>query len=30
VTQAVDRRDVILERAADLFARQGVAATTVR
>ena len=25
-----DRRDVILERAADLFARQGVAATTVR
>lgn len=26
----VDRRDVILERAADLFARQGVAATTVR
>jgi AcrR family transcriptional regulator len=24
------RRDVILERAADLFARQGVAATTVR
>ena len=30
MTQAVDRRDVILERAADLFARQGVAATTVR
>jgi TetR/AcrR family transcriptional regulator, cholesterol catabolism regulator len=34
VTQATsagsDRRDVILERAADLFARQGVAATTVR
>jgi AcrR family transcriptional regulator len=30
VTQAVDRRDIILERAADLFARQGVAATTVR
>lgn len=27
---AVDRRDVILDRAADLFARQGVAATTVR
>jgi AcrR family transcriptional regulator len=27
---AVDRRDVILERAADLFAKQGVAATTVR
>ncbi len=26
----VDRRDVILQRAADLFARQGVAATTVR
>ncbi|MCU1599944.1 MAG: TetR family transcriptional regulator [Frankiales bacterium] len=26
----VDRRDVILERAADLFAKQGVAATTVR
>jgi AcrR family transcriptional regulator len=26
----LDRRDVILERAADLFARQGVAATTVR
>lgn len=30
MTHAVDRRDVILERAADLFARQGVAATTVR
>ena len=26
----VDRRDVILQRAADLFAKQGVAATTVR
>jgi AcrR family transcriptional regulator len=26
----VDRREVILDRAADLFARQGVAATTVR
>lgn len=26
----VDRRDLILERAADLFARQGVASTTVR
>lgn len=26
----LDRRDVILQRAADLFARQGVAATTVR
>ena len=26
----LDRRDVILERAADLFAKQGVAATTVR
>lgn len=26
----VDRREVILERAADLFAKQGVAATTVR
>ena len=26
----LDRREVILERAADLFARQGVAATTVR
>ena len=26
----VDRRDVILERAAELFAKQGVAATTVR
>jgi AcrR family transcriptional regulator len=30
VTAAVDRREVILDRAADLFARQGVAATTVR
>jgi AcrR family transcriptional regulator len=30
VSQSVDRRDVILERAADLFAKQGVAATTVR
>lgn len=26
----LDRREVILERAADLFAKQGVAATTVR
>ena len=26
----VDRRDLILERAADLFAKQGVSATTVR
>lgn len=26
----LDRREVILDRAADLFARQGVAATTVR
>ncbi len=26
----IDRRDVILQRAADLFAKQGVAATTVR
>jgi AcrR family transcriptional regulator len=30
VATPVDRRDVILERAADLFAKQGVAATTVR
>ena len=30
VERPVDRRDVILERAADLFAKQGVAATTVR
>jgi AcrR family transcriptional regulator len=30
VTTSVDRRDVILARAADLFAKQGVAATTVR
>ena len=30
MTTSVDRRDVILERAADLFAKQGVAATTVR
>ena len=30
MTTQVDRRDVILERAADLFAKQGVAATTVR
>jgi AcrR family transcriptional regulator len=30
VTTSVDRRDVILERAADLFAKKGVAATTVR
>lgn len=30
MTAAVDRREVILDRAADLFARQGVAATTVR
>jgi AcrR family transcriptional regulator len=26
----LDRREVIMERAADLFAKQGVAATTVR
>ena len=30
MTGAVDRRELILDRAADLFARQGVAATTVR
>ena len=30
MTTQVDRRDVILERAADLFAKQGVAATAVR
>ena len=30
MTTSLDRRDVILERAADLFAKQGVAATTVR
>jgi AcrR family transcriptional regulator len=30
VATPVDRRDIILERAADLFAKQGVAATTVR
>ncbi len=30
VVAPLDRRDVILERAADLFASQGVAATTVR
>jgi AcrR family transcriptional regulator len=29
-TTPVDRRDLILERAAELFARQGVSATTVR
>lgn len=30
MTTSLDRRDVILQRAADLFAKQGVAATTVR
>ena len=30
MTTSLDRRDVILERAADLFAKQGVSATTVR
>ena len=30
MAETLDRRDVILERAADLFAKQGVAATTVR
>lgn len=30
MTLPLDRREVILERAADLFAKQGVAATTVR
>lgn len=30
MADTLDRRDVILERAADLFAKQGVAATTVR
>jgi AcrR family transcriptional regulator len=30
VAQPLDRREVILREAAELFARQGVAATTVR